>query len=71
MGNYDKACNNTEAVRFIQKYKNDCEIIANQLEVPVEFILAVAAKESRMGREGLQLNIIIFFNAWSGTIAVE
>ncbi len=71
MGNYDKACNNTEAVRFIQKYKNDCEIIANQLEVPVEFILAVAAKESRYGQGRIATEYNNFFNAWSGTIAVE
>ncbi|EDR8206791.1 hypothetical protein GRN67_002004 [Salmonella enterica subsp. enterica serovar Weltevreden] len=62
MGAYDKACNNTEAVRFIQKYKNDCEIIANQLEVPVEFILAVAAKESLYGQGRIATEYNNFFS---------
>ncbi len=47
MGAYDKACNKQRRGKVYPKYKNDCEIIANQLEVPVEFILAVAAAKAR------------------------
>lgn len=50
MSTYDKACNNTGAVRFIQEHLKDCELIANELKVPVENILGVAAKESRYGQ---------------------
>ncbi|SUG79427.1 Uncharacterised protein [Salmonella enterica subsp. enterica] len=39
MGNYDKACNNVGAVRFVQEHMKVCEIIAKELDVPVENIL--------------------------------
>lgn len=42
-------CNNVGAVSFVIKYKNDCQIIADQLEVPVENILGLAAQESQYG----------------------
>jgi hypothetical protein len=42
-------CNNVEAVSFVIKYKNDCKIIADQLDVPVENILGLAAQESQYG----------------------
>ena len=41
---YDKACNNTGAVRFVQQYLKECELIAKQLDVPVENITGLAAK---------------------------
>ncbi|WP_105462887.1 glucosaminidase domain-containing protein [Escherichia coli] len=50
MGSYDKACNNTGAVRFVQQYLKECELIAKQLDVPVENILGLAAKESFYGQ---------------------
>ena len=37
------------AVAFVIKYKNDCQIIADQLDVPVENILGLAAQESQYG----------------------
>lgn len=49
MGNYDKACNNVGAVRFVQEHMKICEIIAKELDVPVENILGLAAAESQYG----------------------
>ncbi len=49
MGNYDKACNNVGAVRFAQEHMKVCEIIAKELDVPVENILGLAAAESQYG----------------------
>ena len=49
MGSYDKACNNVAAVRFVQEHLKDCELIANQLNVPVANILGLAAAESQYG----------------------
>ena len=44
-----KSCNNLTAVAFIYKFRNDCELIAKQLNVPVENILGLAAQESQYG----------------------
>lgn len=49
MGNYDKACNNVGAVRFVREHMKVCEIIAKELDVPVENILGLAAAESQYG----------------------
>ncbi|MBV7407027.1 glucosaminidase domain-containing protein [Enterobacter sp. ENT03] len=49
MTTFDKACNNTAAVRFVQEHIRDSEIIAKQLDVPVENILGLAAAESQYG----------------------
>ncbi|AZI92514.1 hypothetical protein BRQ80_22180 [Salmonella enterica] len=49
MGAYDKACNNVGAVRFVQEHMKVCEIIAKELDVPVENILGLAAAESQYG----------------------
>ncbi len=45
MGSYDKACNNTGAVRFVQQYLKECELIAKQLDVPVEKYPGACCKE--------------------------
>lgn len=42
-------CNNVVAVSFVVKHKNDCQVIANQLDIPVENILGLAAQESQYG----------------------
>ncbi len=49
MGAYDKACNNVGAVRFVHEHMKVCEIIAKELDVPVENILGLAAAESQYG----------------------
>ncbi|EAW8149235.1 hypothetical protein GJ200_19710 [Salmonella enterica subsp. enterica] len=49
MGSYDKACNDVNAVRFVQQHLKECELIAKQLNVPVENILGLAAAESQYG----------------------
>lgn len=46
MGSYDKACNDVNAVRFVQQHLKECELIAKQLNVPVENILGLAAAEA-------------------------
>jgi flagellum-specific peptidoglycan hydrolase FlgJ len=43
-------CNVVDAVMFVQKFRADCELIAKQLNVPVENILGLAAQESEYGR---------------------
>lgn len=50
MGSYDKACNSVAAVRFIQKHLKDCELIAKELDAPLENILGLAASESQYGK---------------------
>lgn len=42
-------CNNVSAVSFVMKYKGDCQPIADQLDVPVENTLGLAAQESQYG----------------------
>jgi len=42
-------CNNTNAVKFVKKYRPDCQPIADRLKVPVENILGLAAQESQYG----------------------
>lgn len=49
MGAYDKACNDVNAVRFVQQHLKECELIAKQLNAPVENILGLAAAESQYG----------------------
>ena len=44
-----KLCNNTNAVTFVSKYKAACQPIADQLDLPVENILGLAAQESQYG----------------------
>jgi hypothetical protein len=43
-------CNAVDAVMFAQRVRHDCEIIAKQLDVPVENIIGLAAEESEYGR---------------------
>lgn len=64
MGTFDKACNNTAAVRFVQEHIRDSEIIARQLDVPVENILGLAAAESQygMGRIAREYNNYFFMH---------
>jgi hypothetical protein len=42
-------CNNVSAVTFVSKHKAVCQPIADQLNVPVENILGLAAQESQYG----------------------
>lgn len=42
-------CNNVNAVAFVNTYRKDCQQIADQLNVPVENILGLAAQESQYG----------------------
>ncbi|NBF01961.1 hypothetical protein GV819_06620 [Pseudomonas sp. Fl5BN2] len=44
-----KLCNNISAVTFVSKYKAVCQPIAEQLDLPVENILGLAAQESQYG----------------------
>jgi len=44
-----KQCNNVSAVTFVSKHKAACQPIADQLDVPVENILGLAAQESQYG----------------------
>ncbi|WP_025127332.1 glucosaminidase domain-containing protein [Pseudomonas sp. PH1b] len=44
-----KLCNNISAVTFVSKYKAVCQPIADQLDLPVENILGLAAQESQYG----------------------
>lgn len=44
-----KLCNNINAVTFVSKYKAACQPIADQLDLPVENILGLAAQESQYG----------------------
>lgn len=61
MGNYDKACNNVGAVRFVQEHMKVCEIIAKELDVPVENILVLLLPKVNMVQVVLPGNIIITF----------
>jgi flagellum-specific peptidoglycan hydrolase FlgJ len=45
-----RLCNEVGAMAFIMRYKGDCQTIANQLDVPVENILGLAASESLYGQ---------------------
>ncbi|WP_248768787.1 glucosaminidase domain-containing protein [Pseudomonas sp. MWU12-2345] len=51
-------CNNIAAVTFVSKHKAVCQPIADQLDLPVENILGLAAQESQYGsgRIARQLN---------------
>jgi len=42
-------CNNIAAVTFVSKHKAVCQPIADQLDLPVENILGLAAQESQYG----------------------
>jgi membrane-bound lytic murein transglycosylase B len=42
-------CNNTEAVSFIKTHLADATKLANQLGIPVQFVLAVSGAESTYG----------------------
>lgn len=44
-----RLCNNVIAVTFVSKHKAACQPIADQLDVPVENILGLAAQESQYG----------------------
>jgi flagellum-specific peptidoglycan hydrolase FlgJ len=44
-----KLCNNISAVTFVSKYKVVCQPIADQLNLPVENLLGLAAQESQYG----------------------
>ncbi|WP_426186829.1 glucosaminidase domain-containing protein [Pseudomonas sp. NFXW11] len=44
-----KLCNNISAVTFVSKYKAVCQPIADQLNLPVENLLGLAAQESQYG----------------------
>ncbi|WPN58595.1 glucosaminidase domain-containing protein [Pseudomonas sp. P9_31] len=42
-------CNILTAVQFVQRYSNDCAVLAKMLNVPVENVLGLAAHESQHG----------------------
>nr|WP_219737430.1 glucosaminidase domain-containing protein [Pseudomonas protegens] len=44
-----RLCNNISAVTFVSKYKAVCQPIADQLDLPVENLLGLAAQESQYG----------------------
>lgn len=43
------ACNASDAVIFVSKYRIHSEMLARQIEVPTENILGLAAHESQYG----------------------
>jgi hypothetical protein len=49
MQSTDKACNNKEAVGFVQKHKADAAAIAKELNTKTEFILGLSARETGYG----------------------
>ena len=46
----NKLCNNLSAVQFVRRFQSDCELIAKDLDMPVENILGLVAQESEWGR---------------------
>ena len=51
-----------DAVNFVNKYYFDAKILANQLKVPVENILGLAAHESRYGTGRIAIENNNFFS---------
>jgi hypothetical protein len=49
MATSSRLCNNLGAVAFVNKHRHDCMQIANQLNVPIENIIGLAAQESQYG----------------------
>jgi len=48
-----KLCNNTDAVAFVRNFKEDCQRVIDEdkLDIPVENLLGLAAKETGYGGE--------------------
>ncbi|MFK3789223.1 glucosaminidase domain-containing protein [Pseudomonas piscis] len=57
-----KLCNNISAVTFVSKYKVVCQPIADQLDLPVENILGLAAQESQYGTGRIAQDLNNFFS---------
>jgi flagellum-specific peptidoglycan hydrolase FlgJ len=57
-------CNAVDAVAFVYKYKNDCQKVIDEysLDVPVENILGLAAKESGYGKGRIASELNNYFS---------
>jgi hypothetical protein len=64
-GNKDP-CKNGTAVAFYKGHLSDATLLAKDLNVPVEFILAVSADESAFGESNIAKNAHNFFGIWAG-----
>ncbi len=42
-------CTNADALRLVTDHKTDCELLAKQINVPIENVLGLAAQESQYG----------------------
>ncbi len=61
-------CNDTRAVTFIQEHLDDATQLAAQLQVPVEFVLAVSADESQFGTSPIAKRAHNYFGVHAGGI---
>jgi hypothetical protein len=62
VGAASKLCNNADAVSFVNAHRSDCTQIANQLKVPTENILGLAAQESQWGSGRIARDLNNFFS---------
>jgi RHS repeat-associated protein len=59
-------CANKEAVAFYKSHLADAQTLAGKLKVPVQFVLAVSADESKFGTSDVAKNANNFFGLWAG-----
>jgi RHS repeat-associated protein len=59
-------CANKEAVAFCKSHLADAQTLAGKLKVPVQFVLAVSADESKFGTSDVAKNANNFFGLWAG-----
>ena len=55
-------CNNLSAVEFVYKFQNDASRLAQQVNVPTENILGLAAEESQYGAGRIATTINNYFS---------
>src|ERR1700739_1419237 len=66
-----KYCNDADAVAFARKYRTDAERLASSVHVPVEFILGLAASETRWGKSRFAMECNNFFSMETANPSTE
>ena len=59
-------CANRLAVNFIKSHLSDAQALAKELNVPVQFVLAVSEDESTYGTSNVAKKAFNFFGIWAG-----
>jgi hypothetical protein len=58
----DKLCNYQPAVDFVKKIQADCQTLADQIDVPLENIVGLAAEESEYGKGRIAMTYNNYFS---------